>query len=80
MISINNIISSKRICKNSDCSFYFYGPGVERISYEIKDNNKNLNVEILTSDIMQKKDEGKDILKKFEEEKINVIVGTQILA
>ena len=72
--------NKKRICKNSDCSFYFCGPGVERISYEIKDNNKNLNVEILTSDIMQKKDEGKDILKKFEEEKINVIVGTQILA
>ena len=72
---------NKRICK--DCNkndFFFYGPGVERIFEELKNENKNLNIQILTSDVMQKKEKGENILRKFESEEINIIIGTQILS
>ncbi len=73
---------NKNICKNSqkECDFFLYGPGVERIYEEIKNKNKDLSIEILTSDIMQNKDKGENILREFEKEKIDVIIGTQILA
>jgi len=74
--------NNKKICKESEkkCDLFLYGPGVEKIYEEIKNKNKNLNMEILTSDVMQKKGEGEIILRKFENEKIDVIIGTQILA
>ena len=74
--------NNKKICKESEkkCDLFFYGPGVEKIYEEIKNKNKNLNIEILTSDVMQKKGKGETILRKFEREEINVIIGTQILA
>ena len=72
----------KKNCKESEkkCDLFLYGPGVEKIYEEIKNKNKNLNIEILTSDVMQKKGKGETILRKFESEEIDVIVGTQILA
>ena len=69
----------KKDCKK-ECNFYLYGPGVERISEEIKKKHQNYRVEILTSDIVSKKDKGEKIIKEFESEKIKIIVGTQILA
>ena len=73
---------NKKICADSkkECNFFLYGPGVEKIYEEIKNLNKSLNIEILTSDVMQKKGKGEVILRKFEREEINVIIGTQILA
>ena len=74
--------NNKKNCKESEkkCDLFLYGPGVEKIYEEIKNKNKNLNIEILTSDVMQKKGQGETILRKFEREEINVIIGTQILA
>ena len=74
--------NNKKNCKESEkkCDLFLYGPGVEKIYEEIKNKNKNLNMEILTSDVMQKKGKGETILRKFEREEINVIIGTQILA
>ena len=74
--------NNKKNCKESEkkCDLFLYGPGVEKIYEEIKNKNKNLNIKILTSDVMQKKNEGEAILRKFEREEINVIIGTQILA
>ena len=74
--------NNKKICKESEkkCDLFLYGPGVEKIYEEIKNKNKNLNIEILTSEEMQKKGKGETILRKFEREEINVIIGTQILA
>ena len=78
----NSIENNKKNCKKSEkkCDLFLYGPGVEKIYEEIKNKNKNLNMEILTSDVMQKKGKGETILRKFEREEINVIIGTQILA
>ena len=74
--------NNKKNCKEPEkkCDLFLYGPGVEKIYEEIKNKNKNLNIEILTSDVMQKKGKGETILRKFEREEINVIIGTQILA
>ena len=74
--------SHKKICKEkkNETDFFLYGPGVERIYEEIKNFNKSLKIEILTSDIMKKKGIGESILRKFEKEEINVIIGTQILS
>tara|TARA_B100000315_G_C14569833_1_gene584904 strand:+ start:594 stop:2582 length:1989 start_codon:yes stop_codon:yes gene_type:complete len=69
----------KRAC-DKECNFYLYGPGVERIKDEIENKYKNSKVEILTSDIMSKKKGGETIIKNFENEKIKIIIGTQILA
>ena len=69
--------------KCNDCNkndFFLYGPGVERIYEEIKNINRNIKIEILTSDIMQKKGQGENILRRFESEDIDVIIGTQILS
>ena len=74
--------NNKKNCKESEkkCDLFLYGPGVEKIYEEIKNKNKNLNIEILTSDVMQKKGKGENILRRFERQEINVIIGTQILA
>tara|TARA_B100000686_G_C16796148_1_gene982516 strand:- start:1589 stop:3592 length:2004 start_codon:yes stop_codon:yes gene_type:complete len=75
--------NNKKICGENDgkdCNFFVYGPGVEKIYEEIKNNNKKSNIEILTSDVMQKKEKGEEILRKFESKKIDIVVGTQILA
>ena len=66
-------------CKEKN-NFYFYGPGVERIAEELREKYKDYKTEILTSDVMAKKNKGNEIIKKFEKEEINIIIGTQILA
>ena len=78
----SSLENNKRNCKEFEkkCDLFLYGPGVEKIYEEIKKKDKNLNIEILTSDVMQKKGQGETILRKFEREEINVIIGTQILA
>ena len=73
------MIKKKRGC-DKECNFYLYGPGVERITEEIKKKYTNYKVEILTSDEMSKREKGQKIIKEFENEQINIIVGTQILA
>ena len=78
----SSLENNKKNCKEFEkkCDLFLYGPGVEKIYEEIKKKDKNLNIEILTSDVMQKKGKGETILRKFEREEINVIIGTQILA
>ena len=47
----------KRKCsKKGECNFVFSGPGVERISEEVKKKFPNKKVEIFSSDTMNKKD------------------------
>ena len=74
------VMPKKKAGCEKECNFYLYGPGVERISEEIKEKYKNYRVEILTSDVMSKREKGQKIIKEFECQKINIIVGTQILS
>ena len=70
----------KRKCKKEgNCDFVFSGPGVERISDEVKKNFPSKKVEIFSSDTMNKKN-AKDKLEKIIKNEINILVGTQLIS
>ncbi len=61
------------------CNFIFSGPGVERISDEVKKNFPLKKVEIFSSDTMNKKDSSEK-LKKIINNEIQILVGTQLIS
>ncbi len=70
----------ERNCKkDGKCEFIFSGPGVERISEEVKKKFPNRIVEIFSSDTMNKKS-SKDKLEKIINNKIEILVGTQLIS
>jgi primosomal protein N' (replication factor Y) len=72
--------SLKRTCiKNGDCNFIFSGPGVERISEEVKKNFPTKKIEIFSSDTMNKKDSS-DKLEKIINNEVQILVGTQLIS
>ena len=72
--------SLKRSCvKEGDCEFIFSGPGVERISEEVKKNFPSKKIEIFSSDTMNKKDSG-DKLEKIINNETQILVGTQLIS
>jgi primosomal protein N' (replication factor Y) len=58
----------------------FCGPGVERIYAEIKKIYPNKKIEIFSSDTLSKKKFTSTLLKKVENKKIDILVGTQLLS
>jgi primosomal protein N' (replication factor Y) len=72
--------SLKRNCvKDGNCEIIFSGPGVERISEEVKKNFPSKKIEIFSSDTMNKKDSS-DKLEKIINNKIQILVGTQLIS
>ncbi len=72
--------SLKRTCiKDGDCEFIFSGPGVERISEEVKKNFPSKKIEIFSSDTMNKKNSG-DKLEKIINNDVQILVGTQLIS
>jgi primosomal protein N' (replication factor Y) len=72
--------SLKRTCvKDGDCEFIFSGPGVERISEEVKKNFPSKKIEIFSSDTMNKKNSN-DKLKKIINNEVQILVGTQLIS
>ena len=72
--------SLKRDCiKEGDCEFIFSGPGVERISEEVKKNFPSKKIEIFSSDTMNKKDSSAK-LEKIINNEIQILVGTQLIS
>ena len=72
--------SLKRDCqKEGNCNFIFSGPGVERISEEVKKNFPSKKIEIFSSDTMNKKN-SKDKLEKIINNEIEILVGTQLIS
>ncbi len=72
--------SLNRECqKEGDCNFIFSGPGVERISEEVKKNFPSKKIEIFSSDTMNKKS-SKDKLEKIINNEIEILVGTQLIS
>ncbi len=65
--------------KGGDCDFKFTGPGVERISDEVKKNFPSKKIEIFSSDTMNKKN-SKDKLEKIVNNEIEILVGTQLIS
>jgi primosomal protein N' (replication factor Y) len=72
--------SLKRTCvKDGDCEFIFSGPGVERISEEVKKYFPSKKIEIFSSDTMNKKSSS-DKLEKIINNEIQILVGTQLIS
>ena len=70
----------KRDCsKEGNCEFIFSGPGVERISDEVKRKFPDKKIEIFSSDTMNKKD-SIDKLDKIIKNETNILVGTQLIS
>ena len=70
----------KRKCaKEEFCEVIFSGPGVEKISEEVKKLFPNFKVQIFSSDTMNKKS-SKEILNQINNNVINILVGTQLIS
>ncbi len=70
----------KRNCtKEGDCEFVFSGPGVERISEEVKRKFPDKKIEIFSSDTMNKKD-SKEKIEKIINNETQILVGTQLIS
>ena len=70
----------KRKCsKKDECDFIFSGPGVERISDEVKKKFPNKKVEIFSSDTMNKKD-SINKLDRIINNETQILVGTQLIS
>ena len=72
----------KRKCtdKNSSCDFSLYGPGVEKVFEELKDIFPNKVIKIFSSDYLNKKKQSEILIKEVSEEKIDILVGTQMIS
>ena len=70
----------KRNCKKGDnCEFVFSGPGVERISEEVKRKFPGKKIDVFSSDTMNKKD-SKEKIRKIINNEIQILVGTQLIS
>jgi len=70
----------KRNCiEEGSCDFIFCGPGVERISEEVKRNFPNKKSIIFSSDTMNKKN-SLQILEKIINNEIQILIGTQLIS
>ena len=70
----------KRNCKkDGQCEFVFSGPGVERISEEVKKKFPGKKIDIFSSDTMNKKD-SKEKIRKIINNEIQILVGTQLIS
>jgi len=65
--------------KDGNCDFIFSGPGVERISEEVKKIFPTKKIEIFSSDTMNKKS-SKVKLEKIINNEIEILVGTQLIS
>ncbi len=70
-----------RDCKdNKSCEFIMYGPGVEKIFEEVCKIFPEKKVEIFSSDYMKKKDQTKSLFDRIKNNKIDILVGTQMIS
>ena len=69
----------RRCSQEKNCDFVFSGPGVERISEEVKKNFPTKKIEIFSSDTMNKKDSKKK-LEKIINNEIEILIGTQLIS
>ncbi len=65
--------------KKSYCDFHMYGPGVEKVYEELKLKFPKKIIKIFSSDYLKKK-ETIGIIKQIEKNKINILVGTQMIS
>ncbi len=69
----------RRCSQEENCDFIFSGPGVERISEEVKKNFPTKRIEIFSSDTMNQKG-SKEKLEKIINNEIEILIGTQLIS
>ena len=70
-----------RLCNDDKkCELSFCGPGVERIFSELQKLYPNKKIEIFSSDTLKKNKLSKELIKKVESRKIDILIGTQLLS
>ena len=62
------------------CEFRMYGPGVEKIYEELKNIFPKKIIKIISSDFLLKTKEKKLTLKQIENNKVDILVGTQLIS
>ena len=70
---------NRNCSKDGKCDFIFSGPGVERISEEVKKIFPTKDTTIFSSDTMNKKS-SLEILEKIINNKIQILIGTQLIS
>ncbi len=70
----------KKCQKKGDCDFVMYGPGVEKIYEEITEVFPNKKINIFSSDYLKKKEDIKNLFKKINDKKVDILVGTQMIS
>jgi primosomal protein N' (replication factor Y) len=70
---------NRNCSKDGKCDFIFSGPGVERISEEVKKIFPTKETTIFSSDTMNKKS-SLEILEKIINNKIQILIGTQLIS
>ena len=73
-------VNSKCIKTDQSCNYQMYGPGVEKIYAELKQIFPEKKIKILSSDFLSKKKETKNVLTDIENNKIDILVGTQLIS
>lgn len=56
------------------------GPGVERIAEEVKGRFPDARVEIISSDVTTSLNEVSEVIRKMENNEVDILIGTQIIA
>ena len=56
------------------------GPGVERIAEEVKGRFPDARIEIISSDITTNLAEVSEVIRKMENNEVDILIGTQIIA
>ena len=70
---------NRNCSKEGKCDFIFSGPGVERISEEVKKIFPTIKTTIFSSDTMNKK-RSADIMEKIINNDIQILIGTQLIS
>ena len=73
-------VNSKCIKTDHSCDYQMYGPGVEKIYAELKQIFPEKKIKILSSDFLNKQKETKNVLTDIENNKIDILVGTQLIS
>ena len=73
-------VNSKCIKTDQSCDYQMYGPGVEKIYAELKQIFPEKKIKILSSDFLNKQKETKNVLTDIENNKIDILVGTQLIS
>ena len=71
----------KTKCKSTgNCEFIMYGPGVEKIFEEIKKIFPDKKINIFSSDYLKTNEETKNLFRKINDNKVDILVGTQMIS